>query len=128
MTPIVDAQAQLPVIIGSGLTGLSISHYLSRAGIDHVMIGRPPEMSPRLGESLNLEGTLLLWETFPELSRFFFPKRDALGFFGDYEVVCDFEVSQRAVSRAIFRSLGYAAVTEFLQVDRIGFDDALWDL
>ena len=116
------------MIIGSGLTGLSISHSLSRASIDHVVIGRRPERSPRLGESLNLEGTLLLWETFPQLSRFFFPKRDALGYFGDYEVVCDFEVSQRAVSRAIFRSLGYAPATEFLQVDRIWFDEALWDL
>ena len=80
----VDAQVQLPVVIGSGLTGLSISHYLSRASIDHVVIGRPPERSPRLGESLNLEGTLLLREAFPQLSRFFHPKRDALGYFGDY--------------------------------------------
>jgi flavin-dependent dehydrogenase len=124
----VDEQVQLPVVIGSGLTGLSISHYLSRASIDHLVIGRRPDDTPRLGESLNLEGTLLLREAFPQLSRFFFPKRDALGFFGDYEVLCDFEVSQRTVSRAIFRSLGYAPTTEFLQVDRIGFDAALWDL
>jgi len=124
----VRAETQLPVVIGSGLTGLSISHVLSRAGIDHLLVGRRPDMSPRLGESLNLEGTLLLWEMFPQLSRFFFPKRDALGFFGDYEVLCDFEVSQRAVSRAIFRTLGYAPAMEFLQVDRIGFDAALWDL
>jgi flavin-dependent dehydrogenase len=123
----VDAQA-LPVVIGSGLTGLSISHYLSRASIDHVVIGRRPDNSPRLGESLNLEGTLLLQEAFPELAHFFFPKRDALGFFGGFEVLCDFAVSQRAVSRAIFRSLGYAPATEFLQVDRLGFDAALWDL
>ena len=118
----------VPVVIGSGLTGLSISHCLSRASIDHVLIGRAPETSPRLGESLNLEGTLLLWEMFPQLSRFFFPKREVLGFLGDYEVTCDFAVSQRAVSRAIFRSLGYAPAEEFLQVDRIGFDAALWDL
>jgi len=128
MPNIVDAQTQLPVVIGSGLTGLSISHCLSRAAIDHIVIGRRPELSLRLGESLNLEGTLLLLEMFPELSRFFFPKRDALGYFGDYEVVCDFEVSQRAVSRAIFRTLGFAPATELLQVDRIGFDAALWDL
>ena len=123
-----DAQAQLPVVIGSGLTGLSISRCLSRASIDHLVIGRRPEMSLRLGESLNLEGTLLLLEMFPELSRFFFPKRDALGYFGDYEVVCDFEVSQRAISRAIFRTLGYTPAPELLQVDRVGFDAALWDL
>jgi len=128
MAHIVDAQAQLPVVIGSGLTGLSISHCLSRAAIDHVVIGRRPEMSLRLGESLNLEGTLLLLEMFPELSRYFFPKRDALGYFGDYEVTCDFQIAQRTVSRAIFHSLGYAPATELLQVDRIGFDAALWDL
>ena len=120
-----DAEhSAVPAIIGSGLTGLSISHCLSRASIDHVLIGRRPDTSPRLGESLNLEGTLLLREMFPQLSRFFYTKRDALGFFGDYEVLCDFEVSQRAVSRAIFRTLGYAPAMEFLQVDRIGFDAA----
>ena len=128
MPHIVDAQRQLPVVIGSGLTGLSISHCLSRAAIDHVVIGRRPEMSLRLGESLNLEGTLLLLEMFPELSRYFFPKRDALGYFGDYEVTCDFQIAQRTVSRAIFHTLGYAPATELLQVDRIGFDVALWDV
>jgi flavin-dependent dehydrogenase len=122
------AEVRVPVVIGSGLTGLSISHSLSLASVDHVMIGRRPDMSPRLGESLNLEGTLLLWEMFPQLSRFFFPKREVLGYLGDYEVLCDFAVAQRAVSRAIFRTLGYAPAEEFLQVDRIGFDAALWDL
>jgi flavin-dependent dehydrogenase len=128
MPPSTTEHSAVPVVIGSGLTGLSISHCLSQASIDHVLIGRRPDMTPRLGESLNLEGTLLLKEMFPQLSRFFYAKRDALGFFGEYEVVCDFEVSQRAVSRAIFRSLGYGAATEFLQVERIGFDAALWDL
>lgn len=118
----------LPIVIGSGLTGLSISHCLSRAAIDHVLIGRRPDMSPRLGESMNLEGTLLLLETFPQLSRFYFPKKQVLGYCGDYEVVCDFDVSQRAVSRVIFRALGYDYVDEFLQVDRVGFDAALWEL
>jgi flavin-dependent dehydrogenase len=67
-------------------------------------------------------------ETFPQLSRFYFPKKQVLGYCGDYEVICDFDVSQRAVARAIFRVLGYAPIDEFLQVDRIGFDSALWDL
>jgi flavin-dependent dehydrogenase len=128
MAQVGDTEAQLPVVIGSGLTGLSISHELSRASIDHLVIGRRPDMSPRLGESLNLEGTLLLWEMYPQLSRFFFRKRDALGYFGDYEVLCDFQVAESAVSRTIFRSLGYTPATEFIQVDRIGFDAALWDL
>ena len=128
MTDSARTRAPVPVVIGSGLTGLSISHSLSRASIDHVLIGHRPDTSPRLGESLNLDGTILLQEMFPELSRFFFPKREVLGYLGDYKVTCDFAVGQRAVSRAIFRGLGYAPATEFLQVDRIGFDAALWDL
>ena len=128
MSHSMDDHARVPIIIGSGLTGLSISHCLSQAGVDHVLIGRRPDASPRLGESMNLEGTLLLRETFPQLERFFFPKKQVLGYCGDYEVVCDFDVSQRAVSRVIFGALGYASVDEFLQVDRIGFDAALWDL
>jgi hypothetical protein len=118
----------IPVVIGSGLTGLSISHSLSRASIDHVLIGRRPDTSPRLGESMNLEGTLLLWEMFPQLSRFFFPKAQVLGYLAAHEVVCDFDVGKRFVSRMIFRAMGFAPAEEFLQVDRIGFDAALWDL
>lgn len=118
----------IPVVIGSGLTGLSISHSLSRAAIEHVLIGRRPDMSPRLGESLNLEGTLLLREMFPQLERFFFPKRQVLGYLGPHEVVCDFDVGVRFVSRLVFRAMGYAPATEFLQVDRLGLDSALWDL
>jgi flavin-dependent dehydrogenase len=118
----------IPVVIGSGLTGLSISHSLSRASIDHVLIGRRPDNSPRLGESMNLEGTLLLWEMFPQLSRFFFPKAQVLGYLAGHEVVCDFDVGRRFVSRLVFRAMGYAPAEEFLQVDRLGFDAALWDL
>ncbi len=117
-----------PVVIGAGLTGLSISHSLSRASIDHVLIGRRPDMTPRLGESMNLEGTLLLREMFPQLSRFFFPKAQVLGYLGEHEVVCDFDVGRRFVSRLVFRAMGYAPADEFLQVDRLGFDAALWDL
>ena len=117
----------IPVVIGSGLTGLSISRSLSSASIDHVLIGRRPDDSPRLGESMNLEGTLLLWEMFPELERFFFPKSQVLGYLAGHEVVCDFDVGRRRVSRAVFRAMGFTPAEEFLQVDRLGFDAALWD-
>lgn len=117
-----------PVVIGAGLTGLSISRSLSVAAIDHVLIGRRPDDSPRLGESMNLEGTLLLWEMFPQLERFFFPKSQVLGYLAGHEVVCDFDVGKRLVSRAVFRAMGFTPAEEFLQVDRLGFDAALWEL
>ena len=119
--------AALPVIVGSGLTGMSISTTLSRAGVDHVLVGGAPGTLPRLGESLNLEGTLLLLEMYPELSRFFFPKKVVLGYLGDHQLTCNFDVAERLVSRIIFRALGYRAVSEFLQFDRLGFDAALWE-
>jgi flavin-dependent dehydrogenase len=117
----------LPVIVGSGLTGMSISTTLSRAGVDHLLVGGPPGTLPRLGESLNLEGTLLLLEMYPELSRFFFAKKVVLGYLGEHQLACDFDVAERLVSRVLFRALGYRAVSEFLQFDRLGFDAALWD-
>lgn len=118
---------RLPVILGSGLTGMSISTTLARAGVDHVMVGGPPGTLPRLGESLNLEGTLLLREMYPELSSFFFPKKVVLGYLAGHRLTCDFDVAERVVSRAVFRALGYRAVSEFLQFDRLGFDAALWE-
>ncbi|HEX2205780.1 MAG TPA: hypothetical protein VHG91_20875 [Longimicrobium sp.] len=117
----------VPVVVGSGLTGMSISTTLSRAGVDHVLVGGPPGTLPRLGESLNLEGTLLLLEMYPELSRFFFPKKTVVGYLADHQLTCDFDVGQRRVSRVVFRALGYRAVSEFLQFDRLGFDAALWE-
>jgi flavin-dependent dehydrogenase len=115
-----------PVVIGSGLTGMSISATLSRAGVDHLLIGGPPGNMPRLGESLNLEGTLLLLEMFPELERYFFAKQAAVGFIGEYQLTCHFNVADRFLSRLVFRALGYKATSAFLQFDRVGFDAALW--
>ncbi len=119
--------SELPIILGSGLTGMSISHTLARARIPHVLVGGPPGTLPRLGESLNLEGTLLLLEMFPDLARFYFPKRAVVGYMGDYGITCDFDTAEAAVSRGIFRALGYTACPEFLQFDRLGFDAALYE-
>ncbi|HET8654538.1 MAG TPA: FAD-dependent monooxygenase [Longimicrobiaceae bacterium] len=120
--------SSVPVVIGSGLTGLSVSHSLSRAGIEHVVIGRRPGTKPRLGESLNLEGTLFLKEMFPQLSRFCFQKKEVRSYLGDYEVLCDFDVSKTLTSKVVYNILGHVPVDSFLQVDRVGFDAALWDL
>ncbi|MCB0162470.1 MAG: hypothetical protein KDD83_30240, partial [Caldilineaceae bacterium] len=65
----------IPAVIGSGLSGLLISHALSKAGIDHVLIGGPPSTgSPRLGESLGIPATVHLATEFPDLAQFYGPK------------------------------------------------------
>ncbi len=46
-----DIPQNLPVILGTTVPGLLISHSLSRAGRPHVLIGGPePPEKPRLGE------------------------------------------------------------------------------
>lgn len=49
-----NASAGKPVVLGSSFSGVLVSLALSKAGVDHVLIGgdEPPEI-PRLGESLN---------------------------------------------------------------------------
>ena len=43
-----------PVVIGSSFAGVLVSLSLSRAGVQHILIGGDePDDSPRLGESLN---------------------------------------------------------------------------
>ena len=64
------------VIIGCGLTGLAISRSLSKAGVRHLLLGKPAAKgTPRLGESINAEGTVDLEEFFPELKDTYFRKR-----------------------------------------------------
>lgn len=115
-----------PVIIGAGLTGMAISRILSEAGIRHSLIGQRPSALPCLGESMNLEGTLGFQEGFPELARFFSPKKFAVAYLGDHAFSCRFAFHHPAFV-AFFRSLGYKAPAELLHVDRLSFDATLFE-
>jgi cation diffusion facilitator CzcD-associated flavoprotein CzcO len=85
---------RMPVIVGSGLTGMAISRTLSRASVPHVLVGGPPGDTPRLGESLNMEGTFGLQELFPEFSRFFYPKRVVTGYLAGHSLTCNFQLDR----------------------------------
>jgi flavin-dependent dehydrogenase len=100
---------------------------LSRQGVPHVLIGAPPNSSPRLGESLNLEGSVSMLELLPEFSRFYFIKKLAVGFLGDYALTCDFCLDRRPIARSFMSSLGYVPPDGFLHLERIGLDRALYD-
>ena len=65
-----------PVILGSSLTGLLISHSLSEQNISHILIGGDcPRVEPRLGESMNEGASLNLWRTLGfKYRKHFFPK------------------------------------------------------
>lgn len=114
-----------PVIVGSGLTGMVISDRLSGAGVSHVLIGEPPDDQPRLGESLDPAGTLELLDHYPEFDGFYHKKRGISVFTGDCVTVCNFSQS---VPRSLgLRVMGFQSPPEFIDIDRIGFDRALYE-
>ncbi len=115
----------LPVIIGSGFSGMAISDWLSRANIDHILIGGPPNDLPRLGESIDPAGTLEMLRYYPEFSRFYYRKKWITVFLGDYATVCDFGQNPGRVVG--LKLLGFNSPPEFIHCDRVGFDAAFYD-
>lgn len=113
-----------PVIIGSGLSGMAISDWLSKARIHHTMIGAPPNNLPRLGESIDPAGTLEMLQFYPEFDEFYYRKRWISVFLGEYATSCNF--GQNFSRRIGLRMLGFTSPSEFIHVDRIGFDNALY--
>jgi flavin-dependent dehydrogenase len=115
-----------PVILGAGLTGLAISRSLSAAGIRHMLVGAAPDDRPRLGESLNAEGSVEIARQFPALTRFFFDKQRQAIFFGKQAVATEF--LRYEGERAYVAPMGYPANVRMIHIDRVGFDRALFDL
>ncbi len=117
----------LPVIIGAGLSGLVTSIKLSRAKKRHVLIGAPPNNLPRLGESLNLEGSISLLEMFPEFGKYYLTKKLSAGLLGDYALTCDFCLDRRKWATRFLKALDYVPPPGFLHLDRMGLDPALFE-
>jgi 2-polyprenyl-6-methoxyphenol hydroxylase-like FAD-dependent oxidoreductase len=115
------------VIVGGGLTGMAISATLTEAAIPHVLVGSAPDSLPRLGESLNLEGTILIDQFCSEFKSDFLPKHAGLAYMGDHVLTCDFNVGRKRRSRGFFKLLGTTAPAEFLHIDRLALDTAMWE-
>jgi flavin-dependent dehydrogenase len=111
-----------PVILGTGLTGVAISRALAAAGITHVLVGQRPTDAPRLGESLNAEGSLEIARQFPDRARFFFDKHRLALFFDGRAVA--FDSLRIAAGRGWYPLFGYPSSVPLLHIDRVGFDNA----
>jgi flavin-dependent dehydrogenase len=121
----VPSKDYLPVIIGSGLSGMAISDWLTRDKINHIMIGARPNNLPRLGESIDPAGTLELLKYYPEYDEFYYRKAWISVFLGNYATTCDF--SQNFNRVVGLKLLGFDSPPEFIHVDRVGFDAAFYD-
>ena len=120
-----DNNQGLPIIIGSGLSGMAISDWLTRAEIEHIMLGVPPNDLPRLGESIDPAGTLALLRYYPEFDQYYYRKAWISVFLGDYATSCNF--GQNFGRVVGLKMLGFTSPPEFIHVDRVGFDNALFE-
>ena len=114
----------VPLIIGAGFTGLAISSELSRAGIEHVLVGSGLPDPPRLGETLEVIGSCEILRIFPEYADHLYPKVNTRVFFGDRVVTFNFNANRGA--NLLYRGLGIGAIPSFFHMDRTGFDDAMF--
>jgi hypothetical protein len=119
------AQPDAPAVIVGG--GLTISKTLTEAAMPHVVIGAAPGPLPRLGESLNLEGTILFDQFCGEFRDAICSKHSATAYLGDYVLTCDFNIGLNRRSRNFFKIMGTFAPSELLHIDRLLLDSAMWE-
>jgi flavin-dependent dehydrogenase len=125
---------ELPAVLGSSLSGLLVSLSLSRAGIEHVVVGgEEPLEVPRLGESLNECAGPELWRLFGrEFGEFFYTKSHISLFNGHIATIVHLANPQRSISRLqrFTNGRGESRRVSWSQtlfhVDRIGLDRAVY--
>lgn len=127
MKPKFDVQQPLPVIIGTGLTGMVVSRTLSQKGIQHVLIGtRVDSTTPKLGESLNIEATLDLVQFYPEFLKYCAPKISTVYYRRNKVLYLPLDMGNYTEVAKFFTLLGYKVPPSTVHVDRLAFDEALF--
>lgn len=116
------------IIIGSSVSGMAISHSLTQQKINHIMIGPPPNDLPKLGESMNPEGSTELCNLFPDYKECFHDKPRTTIAVGNYQVECDFSGlrAQKTIDTFLNTlSPGIHIPKEMMHIDRLKFDKKL---
>ncbi len=129
------AMSQGPIVIlGSSLSGLLVSLSLSRAGVEHVLVGGDePAAVPRLGEALTDCASPELWRLFGrEFPDCFYYKSHISIMNGDFATLIQLANPRRSPERVAAFSPekgipGYPWLGEGLfHLDRIAFDRAVY--
>ncbi len=114
-----------PLIVGASISGLFTSHRMAERGIKHQMVGLPPGDGPRLGESLDLPGSIATSTWFPSFADYFHPKLGIQLYLFDH--CADVSGSLGRGTGLCLRALGYRRIRHVIHVDRVGFDRALFE-
>ena len=118
-----DIPQNVPVIIGGGIGGMLISRALCRKHIRHVLIGSPQlGDTPKLGESMTEACTIEFTQDFEGYDKYLFAKNYTPFFMGD--IVAGLRFDFFGTMASLFLD---DAPQAFIHVDRIGFDQALYD-
>lgn len=113
----------VPVIIGGGIGGMLISRALCRKNIRHVLVGSPQlGDTPKLGESMTEACTIEFTQDFDGYESYLFAKNYTPFFMGDIVAGLRFDFFGTMASLFLDK-----APRAFIHVDRIGFDQALFD-
>lgn len=119
-----SAPQNVPVIMGGGIGGMLISRALCRKGIHHVLVGSSQlGDSPKLGESMTEACTIEFTQDFPGYEKYLFEKRYTPFFMGEIVAGLRFDFFGTMASLFLDKDIPKA----FIHVDRIGFDQALYD-
>jgi flavin-dependent dehydrogenase len=118
-----DIPQNVPVIIGGGIGGMLISRALCRKNIRHVLVGSPQlGDTPKLGESMTEACTIEFTQDFDGYDQYLFAKNYTPFFMGDIVAGLRFDFFGTMASLFLDK-----APRAFIHVDRIGFDQALFD-
>jgi hypothetical protein len=119
----------LPTILGTGITGLAMSHHLSKAKIKHVLIGEEPSDVQRFGESIDITGTIELRAEFLEQHNKFAGRKIAVDFWAWGNVVFMDNRIKKVLgrfSKIVSLISGFPVPEHLWHLDRIGFDRSLF--
>lgn len=119
-------QDKIPIVVGSGISGMLISKKLSSMKINHIILGdKKNGDSPILGESMNEVTSLELREFYPEYADCLFNKRSVTGFCKDKVFANDFT---EFFLGALYKSFNCKNLenNSLIHIDRHNFDEKLW--
>jgi flavin-dependent dehydrogenase len=113
----------MPIVIGSGVSGLAVSRQLSQCQIPHYLIGEPlPTSRPQLGESMDAVCSLEMLEKWGNFHQSFYQKDKVIFYTDGWVTTCPFNFERQPKLAFFFKALGFRLPAGLLHVDRAEFD------